>query len=414
MDSMMEIFCEECDEVIRYMRKSFLQRKNSGSYDHETIQELFRGVHTLKADANMMLFENLAEVSIELENLLHCFRDTGRNIDDVERFDKVMLDYMDFYEKETDKVAEGRKPDGMDVELLDEIKAYTAALTDAAPEKEEEDKQNSMESKIQNFYIPPSTSGGASDVKEKPKKKRYMITETDKQRMNQSMRKLHRIIDNMEYALNDSDAGVFTRKQFERLREAYTELEAIKKGLVNTDFVPVAKKMEVVVNEMSEKLQKPVKFSIKGEEIPVEREQREKISGALIHIIRNAMDHGIEDAQTRERLGKSPTGSIKLRFYTENGRLKVSVKDDGRGIDKDKILEEAQKKNLLTKPKEEYTEKEIYNFMLVSGLSTTDKVGKYSGRGVGMDVISHNVSEIGGKLKISSKKGLGTTITMKF
>ena len=182
----------------------------------------------------------------------------------------------------------------------------------------------------------------------------------------------------------------------------------------STDFVPVAKKMEIVVDEMSEQLHKPVKLLVKGQEIPVGSELREKISSALIHIIRNAIDHGIEDSETRERLGKSPMGLVKLRFSTEDGRIKVSVKDDGCGIDTEKILKAAQEKNLLTKPADEYSEREIYGLMLLSGITTTAVANEYSGRGVGMDVISHNVSEMGGKLKISSKKGLGTTITMKF
>ena len=94
--------------------------------------------------------------------------------------------------------------------------------------------------------------------------------------------------------------------------------------------------------------------------------------------------------------------------------MEVSVKDDGAGIDTKEILKAAQKNGSLEKPAEQYTEKEIYKLMLRSGITTTKKANAYSGRGVGMDVISHNVEELGGKLKISSKKGIGTTITMKF
>ena len=205
-----------------------------------------------------------------------------------------------------------------------------------------------------------------------------------------------------------------TREDLDRLEDILQKLDEVKKKLSSTNCVPVAKKMEIVVDEMSASLDKPVHLSVKGEKTLVDPEKREKISSALIHIIRNAVDHGIEDMETRERLGKSPMGLIKLRFSVENGVLKITVKDDGSGIDTQKVLETADKQHLLTKPKEEYKEKEIWDLLLYSGLTTSEKVGEYSGRGVGMDVINQNVKELGGKLKISSKFGLGTTVTMKF
>ena len=106
--------------------------------------------------------------------------------------------------------------------------------------------------------------------------------------------------------------------------------------------------------------------------------------------------------------------AVKLKFSTENGRVKVSVSDDGAGIDTDKVLERAKQQNMLTKLPEEYTRQEIINLVLLNGVSTAPEVTEYSGRGVGMDVISHNVKEMGGKLKLSSEPGMGTKVTMKF
>ncbi len=471
MDSMTEMFCDESSEILRGMRKSLLGVKGSDSYDQEIIQEIFRGVHTLKADSTMMLYENMSELSSVMESLLYCFRGGDKKVTQVERFNKLITGYLDFFEQETDKLAEDKKPDGAAEELEKEIKLFTSEITAGMSEKEaEEYKKNISKPKRQIYYIASATDEEAAESKEKKKKKdkapetekaavqdiksqgqeisedkelaslekekmepkksetkkkdsdenikskkkKYMLSDAERQIIGQSVRNLLRVIDNLEYELGSGESGTFTRKQLERLQEIYKDMEMVKKELVTTDFVPVAKKMEIVVDEMSEKLHKPVKLSVKGQEIPIGSELREKISSALIHIIRNAIDHGIEDSETRERLGKSPMGLIKLRFSTENGRIRISVKDDGCGIDTEKILKAAQEKNLLTKPAEKYSEREIYGLMLVSGLTTTEVANEYSGRGVGMDVISHNVSDMGGKLKISSKKGLGTTITMKF
>lgn len=468
MDSMTEMFCDESSEILRNMRKSLLGAKGSDSYGQNIIQELFRGVHTLKADSTMMLYEDMSELSNVMESLLYCFRGENKKVTEVERFDMLVIGYLDFFEQETDKLAQGGKADGAATALEQEIKLFTSEIIARMSEEEAEEYQkNISKPKKQIYYIASASAEEVPEIKEKRKrtvseltiseqkqperkeeqdvpavkeptskrikeskksdakrkdgddaaklkKKRYIISEAERQLVSQSTRNLLRVIDNLEYELGNNESGTFTRKQLERLQNIYEDLELVKKELVSTDFVPVAKKMEIVVDEMSEQLHKPVKLLVKGQEIPVGSELREKISSALIHIIRNAIDHGIEDSETRERLGKSPMGLVKLRFSTEDGRLKVSVKDDGCGIDTEKILKAAQEKNLLTKPAEEYSEREIYGLMLLSGITTTAVANEYSGRGVGMDVISHNVSEMGGKLKISSKKGLGTTITMKF
>lgn len=446
MDSMTEMFYDESSGILRNMRKNLLGGRSSDYYGQEVVQELFRGVHTLKADSAMMLYENMSDLSNAMESLLYCFRGEDKRVTDVSRFDRVITEYLDFFEQETGKLADGKMPDGTAVELENEIKEFTAEITAQMPEEE----ANAYQKKItkprrQIYYIASASDEESTSAKEEPEKgkkdaltwkskeiiedvntkegkeeppktnkKKYMISEEDRQRVCQSARNLLRIIDNMEYAIGNNDSGTFTRKQLRRLQEIQADLETVKKELVNTNFVPVAKKMEIVVDEMSEKLNKPVKLLVRGEDTFVDNERREKISSALIHIIRNAVDHGIEDSETREALGKSPMGLIRLRFSTEDGHLKVSVKDDGSGIDTDKILKAAQEKNLLLRSPEEYTEREIYNLMLVSGLTTRETANEYSGRGVGMDVINHNVKEMGGKLKISSRKGLGTTISMKF
>jgi len=440
---MTEMFYDESSGILCDMRKC-LMAKPEGGYGQDVVEELFRGVHTLKADSAMMLYEQLAALSSTLESLLYCFRGGEKRIEDTKRFSDIISEYLDFFEMETDKLSQGKTPDGDAHELEQKIKEYTTEMTDrmqddekaeyhqkiskprrqvfyiagAADDKEVSSgsKENAEEKKGSKEELLDSQQGTSSsaEFKKKRKRKKYIISADARDKICQASRDLLRLTDALEYSHTEDGQIVISEKRLKKLRKIQGDLEEAKQELVNTDFVPVARKMEIVVDEMSDELGKPVKLLIKGEETLVDSEKREKISGALIHLIRNAVDHGIEDMETRERLGKSPMGLIKLRFGTENGNLEVSVKDDGAGIDTKAVLKAAQKNGGLEKPAEEYTEKEIYKLMLRSGVTTTEKANAYSGRGVGMDVINHNVEELGGKLKISSKKGIGTTFTMKF
>lgn len=228
-------------------------------------------------------------------------------------------------------------------------------MTDQMQDDEREEyKQKLAKPRRQVFYIAgttdtntsPSESGespkekktdlDASSQKEEsllvPKKKKgkrkYMLSDDARDKICQASRDLLRLTDALEYSLTENNQFILSERQLKKLRRIQGDLEEAKKNL-SIQILPVARKMEIVVDEMSDELGKPVKLLIKGEETLVESEKREKISGALIHLIRNAVDHGIEDMDTRERLGKSPMGLIKLKFGTENGNLEVSVKDDG-------------------------------------------------------------------------------------
>ncbi|MCD7826169.1 MAG: ATP-binding protein [Clostridiaceae bacterium] len=438
MDSMTEMFYDESNLIFQEMRRCLLMDQGESGYGQDVVMGLFRNVHTLKADSMMMLYENLATISKELEGLLYCFRGEGKTVREKERFKKVICDYLQFFETETDKLTQGKTPSGSDPALEIEIRQYReemeASMDASAEEEQSLAVREAMEKPRRQVYyissapeesaLPEQDEDGQDDAvsddiamqEEQTKRfrRKYMISERERGKILQSVSNLMRVNSTLEYALGDSEQGGFSKEQLNKLREIEADLLDVKRALVNTDFVPVAKKMEIVVDEMSQKVGKTVKLLIKGEDTLVDPQMREKISSALIHIIRNAVDHGIEDEDTRERYGKPPVGLIRLKFSTEDGRLKVSVQDDGKGIDTKKVLEKAEKQGLLTKKAEEYTEEEIIDLILLNGLSTAPEGGEYSGRGVGMDVINHNVKELGGVLKITSKQGSGTKIMMKF
>lgn len=463
MDPMTEIFYEESNAILTEIRCSMRSWNDKTVFGQDIITEIFRGVHTLKADSSMMLYENMSSLSRQYEGLLYCFRGEDKTVDDVPRFISVLDAYLAFFEQETDKLAQDKMADGDPAALLSQIAKYTIEMKKRM-EKEEAALYHSNMSKQnrQVFYIASATeeqpkedenhfpremteelyeaseitqtksgvsetndSETASEMSSKPEdfasknsanhleKKHYHITESDKEQIFKSVRILQRILGRIEYTQDDYGNGMITREQAKRLGEAYESLCLLKKKLNKTDFIPVAGKLEALVDEMCMKLGKNARILIKGAHTPVDHEIREKISGALTHMIRNSMVHGIEDMEERERLGKAPVGLIKVRFSMEDSHLKITVKDDGRGLNTDKILSKALENKMLDRPIEEYTKEEVDNLIFQSGLSTTDAVNDYSGRGVGMDVVAHNISELGGKIKIRSVEEEGTTITIK-
>lgn len=172
-------------------------------------------------------------------------------------------------------------------------------------------------------------------------------------------------------------------------------------------------KMNRIVRDMCKALGKNIELVVEGEETEVDKNIIEHISDPLMHIIRNSVDHGVELPEVRLENGKEEKGTIKLEAKNSGGEVLIIVKDDGAGINKDKVMAKAKSAGILTKPEEEYTDREIYQFIFHAGLSTKEAVTNYSGRGVGMDVVISNIEAVGGNIVVESDPGHGTTTILK-
>lgn len=172
-------------------------------------------------------------------------------------------------------------------------------------------------------------------------------------------------------------------------------------------------KMHRIVRDMCKQLGKNVDLVIIGEETEVDKNIIEHISDPLMHIIRNSVDHGIEMPEKRIAAGKDEKGTVILEAKNSGGEVLIIVKDDGAGIDTKKVLAKAKSAGILRKPENEYTNKEICQFIFHAGLSTNDAVTQYSGRGVGMDVVTANIEAVGGNIVVDSVEGESTTTILK-
>lgn len=203
-------------------------------------------------------------------------------------------------------------------------------------------------------------------------------------------------------------------KSARQLRKLTDDLQDIAMSLRMVPVSGVFQKMNRIVRDMSKDLHKNVRLTVVGADTEVDKSIVDNISDPIMHIVRNSMDHGIENTE-EERIaaGKPAQAEIILSANHTGSEVIISVTDDGKGMDPDAILAKAKRQGLLNKPEEEYSQKEILSLLMLPGFSTNTEVTEYSGRGVGLDVVKKNVEALGGSVVITSEKGHGSTTTMK-
>ncbi len=205
-----------------------------------------------------------------------------------------------------------------------------------------------------------------------------------------------------------------------RAEEELDELDKISASLQDTvmdmRLVPMKKivgKFPRLVRDLAREEEKQVDFEIQGDDVELDRTILTEISDPLMHLLRNAVDHGIEPPEEREAAGKDPTGQITLRAERDRDRVRIQVIDDGSGIDPDSLRRKAVEKGVRTQEEADaLADDEVADLIFAPGFSTTDEVTDVSGRGVGMDVVRDTVTRLDGQVSVDSEPGEGTTITL--
>ncbi|MFC3625312.1 chemotaxis protein CheA [Vogesella amnigena] len=203
------------------------------------------------------------------------------------------------------------------------------------------------------------------------------------------------------------------------LREALAELELVVERIRDralelrmTPIGDVFQRFPRVVRDVSKELGKKIELVISGAETELDKSMVEKLSDPLLHIVRNALDHGIEPTSERLAAGKPEHGRLQLNAYHESGSIVVEISDDGRGLNKSRIFAKAVEKGLIAEDAQ-LSDEEIFNLIFAAGFSTAEQVTDISGRGVGMDVVRQNISQLRGSIQISSQAGMGSTFRIQ-
>ncbi len=189
----------------------------------------------------------------------------------------------------------------------------------------------------------------------------------------------------------------------------------LRENIISMKMTPVGNlfsRFHRMIRDISKKFNKNIKLIIKGENTQLDRTIFSILQDAILHIIINAVDHGIESSDVRKKLGKKENGTITIEASEENGQIVIEIKDDGQGLDKEKILKKAIKNNILEESVV-YSDNEIFNVIFEAGFSTKDEVSVISGRGIGMDAVKTCIKKINGSIKTISEKGKGTKFIIK-
>jgi two-component system chemotaxis sensor kinase CheA len=173
----------------------------------------------------------------------------------------------------------------------------------------------------------------------------------------------------------------------------------------------VFQKMSRMVRDLARKGGKSINMEISGEWTEMDRSMVEQIGDPLVHLIRNAVDHGMETTDERQQAGKQMTGTIKLSAYHEGGSISIEISDDGRGLNREAVIDKALKQGIITDA-EGLTDQDIHELIMAPGFSTAKQVTEISGRGVGMDVVRRNIEAMRGRIQVSSSPGQGTTFKL--
>jgi len=222
-----------------------------------------------------------------------------------------------------------------------------------------------------------------------------------------------------ELVTTQASLTLYAQKKHDPDIEAISEnVDKLSRQLRNIAFamtlIPINNlfdRFQRMVRDVSLNLGKSVNFVTEGGETELDKTIIESLTDPLLHLIRNSLDHGIESKESRLKKGKPGIGTIKLKSYYSGAKVYIQIEDDGSGIDTEIIRDKAVEKGLITKD-EELSEREIYDLLFVAGFSTAKNVTDVSGRGVGMDVVKRNISDIRGEINVESKLGEGTKITL--
>ncbi len=249
-----------------------------------------------------------------------------------------------------------------------------------------------------------SSGGEASTMRIATDKIDQLINLVGELVINQSM--LNRI--------GSDDSGIDVEALRDRLDELERNTRELQDSVMRVRMLPLASgfsRLPRLVRDLSRKLEKKVELVVEGGNTEIDKTVLERMMDPLIHLVRNALDHGLERPDVRTEAGKPETGTLMLNAYHQSGSVIIEIKDDGAGINRPRVLKIAQERGVVS-PDEELTDEQIDRLLFAPGFSTAETVSDVSGRGVGMDVVRRNIMDLGGRVDIASVTGEGTCITI--
>ena len=443
-----EKYISESLEILDYLESTLIELEKN-PFDEESVAEIFRRVHSFKGNSGFLGYMDIESLASEVENLLEKIRDKETAINSI--VTRNLLEIADAFRNAVNTITPEKIPSSIKInykeQLIDnlinlkqvkpkagvfhrlgEILVEMGETTEKAVE-EALDKQMRPLGQIlvEEGIVSNEAIEKALEVQKKELDKgkdAINITNIRRRDIRVDTSKLDKLF-NLIGELIIAEAMVTHNSELEGLQltsfhKASNNLSKITREIheisMSIRMVPVEglfTKMTRVVRDLCHKSNKKIDLNITGSDTEMDKNVIEELSDPLVHMLRNAIDHGIETAENRIAAGKHEEGKITLSAHYEGNEIWIVVEDDGGGLNREKILARAAEKGMLTREPEKMTDNEVWQFIMEPGFSTADKVTDISGRGVGMDVVKKNIEKLRGRLEIYSSFGRGTRFIIR-
>ena len=433
-DELLREVITECLEHVQSMESILLSiERNTGSVDNEAINTLFRSAHSIKGAAGFCGLKSITALAHSFENVLNAYRygDIRPEPSSVD----ILLSANDYLKTLLEDPKGGELLDvsshigQLDRILEAECKEERAALADLAPSDLESQADSILEASLEVEATPPAGDDTAADdplpLPEDTAEKGPAPVPAS-----QSQNSLRVNVSVLDRLMNLAGELVLSRNQLlqvagqtpastlspvtQRIDSITSDLQAEIMKTRMQELAAVFNKLPRLVRDLSRSLGKQVDLRIEGREVELDKAIIEALSDPLVHIVRNALDHGIEKAGIRRSQGKDAAGRLAVRAYHDAGQVNIEISDDGAGINIDRLKAKAVKMGLMdASTAEGLSERAALDLVFHPGLSTAGQVSEVSGRGVGMDVVRSNLEKLGGAIEVRSVPGKGTTNKIK-
>lgn len=399
-DGIVEDFLTEANEHLGKIDNLLVEVEDDP--DADTLDELFRSMHTLKGGFGFCGLDMCGELTHAAEDLLDELRGDPP--------EEVPAVWMDLFFRTVDSVRnivealERARDTGEDHLEADRSESY---LSDLRTDLRQACDGTTDPDEFRSLDAEPEDDATGSDLGDET--------------VTLELETVEEIVDLMgelvisQSSLSETLAGKLNREEESALKEQKKIIEQLQRRTMNLRLLPVGQAFERLprlVRDLARNLDKEIDLHLSGGDVEMDKSMIEGIQDPLIHLIRNACDHGIESPEERRKKGKSETGNLYVRAYHEGGMVHVEVEDDGAGLDRDAIAEKAVDQDMIP-PDHDLDPGEVDELIVTPGFSTTEEASEVSGRGVGMDVVASEIRDLRGTVDIESTPGEGTRVTLE-
>ncbi|MBB5021432.1 two-component system chemotaxis sensor kinase CheA [Desulfurispira natronophila] len=448
----LEDFLVETDELLERLDQDLIELENSpGNLD--LLNSIFRCAHTVKGTSGFLGFTTMAELTHHAEDVLNKLRRSELEMESYTM--DVLLEAFDLVKTITEDIRNGQGDAQQDINGVVErlgniITGKTPAAADSPAQAPKPAEVPAQETAPEPQAAPPKPAAEAPQPKAQPaaptpppkteskapakpaskpaapvdeRRKVEQTIRVDVDRLDALMNLVGELVLGRNRILQIAGLMEDNRdgEHVEALSETSAQLSLIttelQMAVMKTRMLPVGKvfnRFPRMVRDLSRELKKDIELVITGEDTELDKSVVEEIGDPLVHLIRNSCDHGVETPEQRLAAGKPKTGQVHLSAYHEGNHIVIEIKDDGKGIDAEKIKQIAIDKGVISDVEaSRLSRTEALNLIFAPGFSTAEKVTDVSGRGVGMDVVRTNIEKLNGLIVIDTDMGRGSTFTIK-